>query len=69
LLEKYAQEGEYAIKVDSAALEAAHYQPIGGDIISDTIPRLTAADQLIPRTLIRHDPDRTARLIMREYFA
>lgn len=69
LLKKYAQAGEYAVEVDPAKLENAHYQSIGEALISDTIPKLKPSEQRIPRTLIRHDSDKVARLIMRIYFS
>ncbi|QQR53228.1 YvcK family protein [bacterium] len=69
LLDKYARAGEYAVGFDQTTLAKQHFTPIGGDIIADSIPKLTAADQIIPRTLIRHHPDKTARLIMQAYFS
>jgi uncharacterized cofD-like protein len=69
LLEKYAQDGEYGVEVDTDALEAAHYKAIGSDLVSEAITRQNPADTLIQRTLIRHDADKVARLIMRLYFS
>jgi uncharacterized cofD-like protein len=69
LLRKYAQAGEYAVKFEEATFAKAHYRAIGEDLISDTIPKLKPSEQLIPRTLIRHDSDKVARLIMRIYFS
>lgn len=69
LLERYARAGEYAVGFNVDTLGKKHYKTLGGDLVSDTIPKLTAADHLIPRTLIRHDPDKTARLIMQVYFS
>ena len=69
LLGKYAQAGEYAVEYDKATTERAHYTAIGADLVSSTIPKLKASEQLIPRTLIRHDSDKVARLIMRIYFS
>jgi uncharacterized cofD-like protein len=68
LLEKYAAAGEYAVEFDSKVLAHAHYRAIGEPLVSDTVPKLKPAEQLIPRTLIRHDSDRLARMIMRVYF-
>ncbi len=64
LLEKYARDGEYAVGFDISTLEQAHYESIGGELVSDTIPRFKRADQNIPRTFIRHDSDKVAQLIM-----
>jgi uncharacterized cofD-like protein len=63
LLDKYAHEGEYAVRHDQKSLDQAHYQVIGGDLISDTFPELKPSDQLIPRTYIRHDSKKLAKLI------
>jgi uncharacterized cofD-like protein len=69
LLDKYAQAGEYAVGHDLATLKTAHYQAIGADLVSDTMPQLKAAEQHIPRTFIRHDPHKLARVIMKIYFS
>ncbi|HEY6736472.1 MAG TPA: gluconeogenesis factor YvcK family protein [Candidatus Saccharimonadia bacterium] len=69
LLEKYARQGEYAVEFDPQVLAHKHYKTLAGDLVSGTIPKLSAADNIIPRTLIRHDPDKTARLIMQVYFS
>lgn len=69
LLKKYAQAGEYAVDFDESAFKKAHYQAIGDNLVSETIPKLKASEQRIPRTLIRHDSDKVARLIMRIYFS
>lgn len=69
LLKKYAQADEYAVEIDPASLEKAHYEAIGENLVSDAIPKLKPSEQLIPRTLIRHDSDKVARLIMRIYFS
>lgn len=67
LLEKYARAGEYAVEFDPQVLAASHYRAMGEALVSDSIPKLKAADQKIPRTLIRHDSDKVARLIMGTY--
>ena len=69
LLQKYAQAGEYAVEYDEAVFAKAHYHAIGDNLVSGTIPKLKASEQRIPRTLIRHDSDKVARLIMRIYFS
>ncbi len=63
LLDKYAHAGEYPVTFDPSPAPT-HYQAIGTDLISDTIPNLKPADQLIPRTLIRHDSVKLAHLII-----
>ena len=69
LLRRYAQAGEYAVEYDEAIFQSAAYHAVGEDLISDTIPKLKPSEKLIPRTLIRHDSDKVARLIMRIYFS
>ena len=69
LLKRYAQAGEYAVEFDETVLDNAKYHAIGESLISGTIPKLKPSEQLIPRTLIRHDSDKVARLIMRIYFS
>ncbi len=69
LLKKYAQAGEYAVGFDPKVFEKAHYQAIGDDLVSNAIPKLKPSEQRIPRTLIRHDSNKVARLIMRIYFS
>lgn len=69
LLKKYAQAGEFAVEVDEDELREAHYEAIAGNLVSDTIPTLKASEQLIPRTLIRHNSDKVAQMIMRIFFS
>lgn len=63
LLEKYAQEGEYWVDYDSAAFTAQHYKAIGGHFVLDTPWQNTAKNDLITRTLIRHDGDAVAKAL------
>jgi len=69
LLDKYAQAGEYAVDYNPEVFAQAHYRAIGEDLVSDSIPQLKPAERLIPRTLIRHNSDKVARLIMQIYFS
>ncbi len=69
LLERYAQKGEYWVEADQDALEQASYQAVGEDLVAGTIAKQNPADKLIRRTLIRHDGDKLARLIMRISFS
>jgi uncharacterized cofD-like protein len=71
LLAKYAGDGEYAVDYDNEPLKSAHYIVKGADIISKTIKgRRAKHDPLAKtRTLIRHDPDKIAKQIMRLYFS
>ncbi len=69
LLEKYARAGEYAVGYSPDVFKRSHYEAVGDSLVSDTIPKLSAADQLIPRTFIRHNSDKVAKAIMGIYFA
>ncbi|HEY2004486.1 MAG TPA: gluconeogenesis factor YvcK family protein [Candidatus Saccharimonadia bacterium] len=69
LLDKYALEGEREpVEFNTNALASEHYQAIGEPLISKTQPKQPGSD-LLKRTLIRHDSDKVARLIMRIYFS
>lgn len=71
LLDKYAHDGEYPVKFDKAELKTKHYHAKGLPLVAGTIWQGNgSADPLANvRTLIRHDPDRVARELMRIYFA
>jgi len=60
LLQKYAQKGEYWVGYDEPELAAQHYQAIGGHFVSDTPWRPTAKNDLLQRTLIRHNANAVA---------
>lgn len=69
LLEKYAKAGEMWVEYDPDELAAQPYQAIGQNLISKKIFTPEPGDSLLPRTLIRHDNDKLARLFMRLYFS
>lgn len=72
LLEKYALEGEREpVAFNRSGLAKQHYAAIGEPLISRAEPKRDPNDKLLAgkRTLIRHDADRLARLIMRIYFS
>ena len=69
LLERYALEGEEPVSFDQGHLKTQHYQAIGEPLISSALPKHNPNDTLLQRTLIRHDSDKIARLIMRIYFS
>lgn len=69
LLERYALEGEQPVPFDDQSLEAAHYSAIGANLIAHDMPVISKGEMMLKRTLIRHDPDTLARLIMRLYFS
>jgi uncharacterized cofD-like protein len=70
LLDRYALEGEREpVEFDPANLKRQHYQAIGEPLISKALPTRSPNDTMLARTLIRHDSDKIARLIMRIYFS
>lgn len=66
LLEKYARDGEFGVKVDEEALQKASYTPIGKPLLAGTIwKNENTADPLAhERTLIRHDAEAVAQNIL-----
>jgi uncharacterized cofD-like protein len=71
LMNKYAHDGEFGIEFDTEELERAHYKARGYDLLAgepDFQPQ--PGDALASsRTYIRHDPDKTARNLMKIYFS
>jgi uncharacterized cofD-like protein len=64
LLDKYAHDGEFGVIYDREILDHEPYRAIAGDLVSDTIASINQADSIIPRTLIRHNGEVLAQLIM-----
>jgi uncharacterized cofD-like protein len=69
LLKKYAKAGERWVEFDETHLGGRHYEAVGEDLISPQITKKDPNDTLQERTLIRHDSERLARLLMRLYFS
>ncbi len=71
LMEKYAHDGEYAVKVDRDILRTRHYSAKGADILANAVwGGAQKSDPLSnTRSYIRHDSDAVARQLMRIYFA
>jgi uncharacterized cofD-like protein len=69
LLKRYALEGEDPVVFTLNTLQKKHYQAIGEPLIAQNTPTQNPHDKLLKRTLIRHDSDKVARLIMRIYFS
>jgi hypothetical protein len=70
LLDKYALEGEREpVEYNAAGLRDQHYEAVGAALISRTAVKRNPNDTMLTRTLIRHDSDKIARLIMRIYFS
>jgi uncharacterized cofD-like protein len=70
LLERYALEGEREpVAFDESVLAKKHYQTIAEPLVSHAEVKQNPNDSMLKRTLIRHDSDTLARLIMRIYFS
>lgn len=71
LMEKYAHDGEFAVKYDIAKLKKQHYQYRGVPILAKSVwSGAQVSDPLAhSRSFIRHNPDAVARQLMRIYFA
>ena len=68
VVRRYAEEGEQVVGWDDEAMKGRRWTPIGADLVSDEHDHQRPGDPL-RRTLIRHDSDRLARLLMRLYFS
>lgn len=55
LLEKYALEEEYPVRIDSSQLKNVHYKALGGKFLSRAEHQRNKHDIFITRSLIRHD--------------
>ena len=64
LLKNYAQKGEYWVTYDLHILKDAHYEAIGGHfVLNQPWPVIDKTD-LLPRTLIRHDSEAIAKVLL-----
>ncbi len=61
LVRRYADEGEPVLCTD--VCKASGYQLVGKDLIADGVAKTPKKD-LLRRTLIRHDPDKLAKVLM-----
>jgi uncharacterized cofD-like protein len=66
LLDKYAKEGEYWVDFDAHRPKNTHYTAVGGRLISDDIAPVASTSDPIAhaRTLIRHDADAVANILL-----
>ena len=65
LLEKYALDQEYPVKIDADKLAAAEYEAIGGPFLSRKEHERDAHDIFIKRSLIRHDTEAIAEALLK----
>jgi uncharacterized cofD-like protein len=67
IAERYEAEGGYVTKIDSEALERAHYKTMAGSFLGEMAAH-KSGDQLIhARSLIRHDSMAVVKAIMKLY--
>lgn len=71
LIEKYAHDGEYGVEADETILKQRHYKAKATRLLSDAVwDGAQSSDPLAhTRSYIRHDPDQTARQLMKIYFS
>lgn len=71
VMERYAHEGEYAVRYDLGVLKSQHYQVKAVPILSKSAWKgAQSSDPLAAtRSFIRHNPDAVARQLMRIYFS
>lgn len=60
-LRKYAKEGEF---VEPEPDLSGNERFIGADLVSDNVYKQDSSDVMMQRTLVRHDPDKLAKLII-----
>lgn len=65
--ERYKGEGAFLVEFDTTELEAAHYQPVGGQFLGG-LAEAHSADLLpVTRSLIRHDANAVVKTLLRLY--
>lgn len=70
MIAQYAHDGEFPVVVDESMLARAPYEAVGADLLAVHTEDLDPNDKLaVERTLIRHDPHKLARALMRIYFS
>ncbi len=65
LLKRYAEEGDYPVKIDDKALRQAGYTSIGGAFLSHEHRKRNRSDSFIKRSLIRHDGEAIAEALIK----
>jgi uncharacterized cofD-like protein len=68
LVEHYEASGETLVRVDRQALARLGIRAVGEPLVSGVPATPDPDDVLVARSLIRHDGDHLARLLMRLYF-
>lgn len=63
LLDRYSREGEAFVEFSPENFMNKHYEAIGANLIAEKVHKQNPND-LLPRTLIRHNGEKIARLLM-----
>lgn len=66
LLDRYASDGEFPVRIDQAALNSTNYKAIGGAFLG-MAAKPEPNDTWAGRTLIRHDNDAIAKALLAIY--
>lgn len=64
LIKKYAAQGEKFVNYDFNILKNKHYLAVPADLVSKKIWQKPKGDIFIKRTLVRHNPNKLAELIL-----
>jgi len=67
LATRYEEEGSYTTEVDTTELQKAHYKAVGGDFLGEIAKESGKTGLAIKRSLIRHDADAVAKMILDIY--
>lgn len=67
IAKRYEEEGGYVTLADIDTLSTKHYQAVGGDFLGKLASKSSADTLIGHRSLIRHDPDAVAKLILKLY--
>ncbi len=67
LATRYEEEGSYTTEVDATALQKAQYKAVGGDFLGEIAKESGQTGLAIKRSLIRHDADAVAKMILDIY--
>lgn len=67
MLRRYEEENAYMTQIDEAVLASRHYTAIGASLLGDIARSHTSETFPAVRSLIRHDAERVARLVMEVY--
>jgi uncharacterized cofD-like protein len=64
MIARYAHDGEHPVRTDAVGFVGAGYQTIGAPVVADDVAFVPSAHDPLPRTLIRHDPAKLAKILL-----